>query len=134
MGADYRKRASGVLIFHSGRAAVVAGNTTRYWTIGGNHDPALVVNSIRLPYDCLLGHLHAYSSVAPGVGDTVDITVMQEGAASVLTCQIVGALQEAEDLVNQVAFARGDVLEIRSIKSAAAAASYLTASVEVRRI
>jgi hypothetical protein len=90
-------------------------------------------NSVVMPFAGVLDHLYVYSVTPPGAGETIDITVMINGAPSALTVQLAGAAQTAgSDLVNAVAVAAGDLVVIRYVSSLNAAQAGCVASVRLR--
>ncbi len=89
--------------------------------------------AIPCPVDGLATGLIGYSRQAPGVGETYTYALMVNGFASALVCQTAGgAATTSEDIVNQVALIRNDLISIRITTSAGAIVGYHAASIRVK--
>jgi hypothetical protein len=91
-------------------------NTTYYLSpTGGNTDEADF--SFRCPVSGTIKNLYTYAeSVASG--QTVTFTIRKEAGDTAVTCVITGTATEASDLVNTVAVTAGDLVTVKSVKSA----------------
>lgn len=127
IGASSREPQRGH-IFMGGDDAALGAGLTRYYTANGNSDKAnLNQASARVPFDCVMSELRCNTSGAAGAGESLTFTLMVEGAASALTCQIAGAAAtEAEDLVNEVNVAEDDLICMRVVSTGAANAVHPT--------
>lgn len=64
-------------------------------------------------------------TTAPGVGNTVTITLMLNGVASALTCTVSGTATTASDTTNTVTVSAGDKISYKWVTSAANSAARL---------
>jgi len=133
MGADYNPANKAIIGGCAG--GQFPPNTTAYLTpIGSsaNHGPQVRAEQY-FPYSGIVSQLRAHIHQPPGAGETFTLTLMVNGIATALTCQIAGAVAtEAADLVNQVAIAAGDYLTLRIVSSLNAAAQYVTWAMQVK--
>ena len=129
MGADYHPGHKSNMQYHT--TANVAANSTNYFTYQTYGADAAA--RVPISYNGILQNLYVESFVAPGAGETYTYTVMINGLATALTCQIAGAVAtQANDLANAVAVAPGDLISIRVVTSLNAAATPHKASVGFR--
>jgi len=79
----------------------------------------------------IISNLAVKALVPPGAGETFTYTLRVNAADTTLTCQIGGAADNrAQDLVNQVVIAIGDVLTLKVVNSAGGASTSHSGSVE----
>jgi len=97
-------------------------NLTRYFTF---YQLAGLVTTVEVPITRtgIIRNLYVIVNPAPGVGETFNFTLMVNGIATVLTCQIAGADVAGNDLVNAVPVVAGDTICMRCVSSVAAAAN-----------
>ena len=66
----------------------------------------------RLARQTIVQKLHARLRVAPGVGNSLVVTVRKNGVATAITCTISDANTSASDTTNSVGFAAGDDISV----------------------
>ena len=132
MGADYRHAHISSLLGASN--GVVPANVTVYAPPAGAVESAGIGNSqTPISINCIIDYLYVIATAAPGAGETFTYTLMVNGVASALTCQIAGAAAvPANDLVNAVQVNAGDDLCIRIVTSLNAAITYHHWSFRIR--
>jgi len=121
MGADYNAGRRNII--GGMERAGLAANVTVYLCPWGGDDWA-AIGQVDIPFAIagIIDHLWYETSVPPGAGETFTITIMVNGIASVVTCQIAGAVANAaQDLINAAAIAVGDTVGIRIATSLNAA-------------
>ena len=117
MGADYRKADKSLI--PGCTAAIVGSNVTIYAPPTGATEQA-VVGRVRTPVSQagVIDRLYALVNAAPGAGETFTYTLMVNGLATALTCQIAGAAAvAANDVVNAVPVAQGYDICLRLVTS-----------------
>ena len=114
--------------------ATVAAGTTRYSSLGNqNHGGTESLQTIIVPFRCLLRNLYINTHVAVGVGETLTVTVRINGVNTLLSSTISGAAQTSNnDLVNRVIVNAGDtfIIEIVATNNGAWVAPFLRWSLE----
>jgi len=125
MGADYKK-AHRSQIFGATVGTVPPNLTVEICISGGEDQPPGLRARVYVSLACVLSQLRAHSSAAPGVGETFDYTLHVNGIATALTCLTIDPNVDSNDLVNQVAIAPGDYIEMEIVTSLNAAAAYHT--------
>lgn len=132
MGADYEK--SHRSIIGGFTATNIGANLTRYAFPYGS--PPLVPEidaRMVMPFSCILTRYWVRSTLAPGAGETYDITVLLNGVPTLLTLQIAGAVDvQAGPDVDMVAITADDELSIEVVTSLNAALCQMSWSMEVR--
>jgi len=130
-GADYKYSREYGILFNSGSSTVAAG-LNRYYSLG-QHTGAFQVENV-VPHAGIISRLNCYSQVPPGVGESFTYTLFVNGAVTVLTCVIAGAVaQYAEDLVNEVPVQRGNRIVIQVQTTGAAVATVHSSGMMMRR-
>ena len=107
-------------------------NTTSY---GGGYlaDANLTVESdaqIAMPVACTVKNLRTSCDSAPAAGQTYTYTVKKNGVDTAITSQATSAGRQSYDLTNEVSFAAGDLLSIKSVASATAGTRYSCMTLE----
>lgn len=111
----------------------IAGGVTSY--IGAGHLSASEIEvGIIMPFKCVARNLHGHLSVAPGGAQTMTYMIRKDLADTALTLVITGAATEGADVVNEVAFAKGDLMTLRGVASATAATTFAKGAVEVEEV
>jgi hypothetical protein len=80
---------------------------------------------------CVFRNLRCVMVVAPGGAQTYIITLRKNLADTAITVTISGAATTGNDLTHQVAFATGDLISLKIVASATAAASGLQWGIEM---
>ena len=113
-------------------------NTTKYYYGGNTWSSTEALLNVPRPFRCLLRNLRVKTHNAPGAGETYIFMIRRDPAPggapqnTTITCTIAGGVdQRAEDLVNIVEFAAGDLMCLRMISSVGAAQPYMQGSIEV---
>lgn len=117
-----------------GDAAIAATTTTRYLTPGFADGTASTTPiQFRVPSAGTLRRLRVRQNTGAGNGNAVVYTVRVNGVASLLTVSMTSTANDGSDLVNTVAIAAGDLIDIEVTKalSIAASPSDIVASLEV---
>jgi hypothetical protein len=109
----------GVMSF--GADDIGAGADTQFAAPGTNAlSFATDVHQWVVPFACNIKNLFVRHNTANGDGDSVVYTVMKNGGATTLTATLAtGAIGQASDLVNVVAFAAGDRVSLQAVKALA---------------
>jgi hypothetical protein len=105
-----------------GNNSVAASADTRWLDPGYEQATADNVDhhAFRLPRAGTVRNLRVRHNLANGNGNSVVYSVDQNGVASIITCTLAtGAVGDASDLANTVAFAAGDLITIRAVKASA---------------
>jgi len=130
VGADYKLRHISPIMWKTN--SNVAANTTAYFTT--ETSAAELIIQLIAPEDGIIDRLIVQSQAAPGVGETFDYTFRLNTANTLLAAQIAGGVQvQAEDLVNVIAVARGDVIDILLVTSLNAVVCVHRGSMRYRR-
>lgn len=114
----------------SGGAATIAAGTTAYLGLA-YLGPDLAIARMRVPRDGQLRNLSVRSSLAPGAGQSFTATLYRGSADSTLSAVIADSNTSAADLTNGVQVVAGDVVCVKVVSSAGAAARTLTATVDL---
>ena len=111
---------------------VTVAGAIRYFGVGQTIQALEARLQHRVPFRCRIRNMRAYSSVAPGAGESFTFTFRRNGAATLLTCTMAGAgVTTAEDLINYVECAADDLICMEINASALAAVGYVNVVVEV---
>ena len=128
--ADYRK--ADIIGYVAGVDSTVAANTTTY--LGQTRNGAENQVLFRAPYSGVLERLFAYSSGAPGAGETYTYTIRINGAPTIVTCQTAGAvLTTSEDVARAVNVVAGDEISVSLVTSLNAANAWHMTSFGLRK-
>jgi len=112
----------------------VGANVTRFiFPFGGPVMVPEIDARMVMPFSCILTNFWVRSTLAPGVGETYDLTVLLNGAPTLLTLQIAGAVavQAGPDL-DIVAIVAGDEIDVEIVSSLNAALCQMSWSIECR--
>lgn len=117
-----------------GTGSIAATTTTRYLTPG--YDSAAAPTTpvqYRVPTAGTLRRLRVRVNTPGGNGNNVVYTVRLNGVATALTCTVASTANDGSDLVNTVAVAAGDLIDVEVTKAASigAAIADVVASLEV---
>ncbi|ARJ70432.1 hypothetical protein B0A89_13090 [Paracoccus contaminans] len=118
-----------MLAFTSGSTTIPAGST---WYLGLSYaGPGLTFARIRIPRNGVLRNLSVRSSLGPGAGQTFTATVFRSSADTALSATIADSATGGEDLVNFAKVNAGDVICIKIVTSAGAAARGFNATLDL---
>jgi hypothetical protein len=100
-----------------GSATAVALTTTIYIPIAGGGLSSTTEGNVDIPAPTAstLTNFYVELSAAPGVGNSVAVTVRKNGADTALTLTISGAAVSGSDLTHSVSVAAGDLLDIKIV-------------------
>ena len=79
---------------------------------------SLTAIQYRIPAACTLKNLRVRHNIPAGNGSSIVYTVRKNSVATALTASLASTASDASDLVNTVAFAAGDLLDIEVTKAA----------------
>lgn len=102
------------------RQTVLSTTTTEYGYIGGcnANNATLNIRDSPVPVGGTIDKFYVELSGAPGVGSGYTATILKNGIATALTCNIVDTATSCSDTVNSVSVVSGDLLAIQySIQS-----------------
>lgn len=118
MPADYEAREKSIIAVQA--SVNIAANATQYF--GPGRTSTLINAEFPISENGVLEALYAHSSLAPGVGETYDYTLMRNGIAQAQTCQTAGVvLTDSNDEANPITVVRGDTIVARVVTSLNAA-------------
>lgn len=130
MGADYDPANKAIIQYHS--RVAVAPNSTLYLAACEVLNSEVAART-PVPVAGVLLNLTVNSRVPPGAGETYTYTIMINGIASVITCQIAGAVDENADSGALMAtVVQGDLLSLQVVTSLNAAENTQKASLLLR--
>ena len=116
-----------------GANSVATTTTTRYlfpW-YSDSTAPTTVIQ-MRVPRACTLRNLRIRHNTGAGNGNSIVYTVRKNGVTTALTCTLASTANDGSDLVNTVAFAAGDLIDIEVTKASAIGTSptFVVGSIE----
>ena len=114
----------------SGGATTIAAGTTAYMGLA-YLGTDLAIARMRVPRDGRLRNLSVRSSLAPGAGQSFTAILYRGSADSPLSAVIADTNTSAADLTNGVPVVAGDVICVKVVSSAGAAARAITATVDL---
>jgi hypothetical protein len=103
-----------------GANGVATTTTTRYlfpWY--SDTQAPTTAPQMRIPRACTLRNLRIRHNTGAGNGNNIVYTVRKNGVATALTCTLASTANDGSDLVNTVAFAAGDLIDIEVTKGTA---------------
>lgn len=109
---------------HWGSNSVSATTTTRYMPPG--YDSALASLTplqYRAPAACMLRNLHVRHNVPSGNGLPIVYTIRVNGVATLLSASLASTGTDASDLVDTIAVAAGDLIDLQVTKAASVGTS-----------
>jgi hypothetical protein len=116
-------------VYGFGATGVIAGGLTRYALLGS--DLPATTNDLRHPVPAgIAKNLRVNLGTAPGVGETITVTVQQNGVNGIMTCTVTGAATTCTDTANATTFAAGDTISVELTTSALAAPANVAVSFE----
>ena len=121
MVADYKHQRVTPIMWNCDGAAIVAGTTTTFAC--GSVSAAESRITVPVPRDGIVRNMTCYINAPAGLGETVTFTFRLAFGNTLLTVTIGGAVdQQGDDMVNAVAVAKDDLIDIMVVTSVACAA------------
>lgn len=128
MGAKYKK---GLKFLTGSHWAALNANQTRYGHPCGN--PLFVAEvgvRMNVPFNCVVTDLHVRAANVAGAGESYEITLFLNGAPTLLTVIIAGAVQLVANSNAVVGLVDADEIDFQLISSLNAAAVSISYSME----